>query len=325
MNQMELLKPENDITLDDEKKLVDSWEKLMPPSVAELYVPVSKISDNPERKSFMAENRLDESRVVIVCSEGSQREILRAESDVMDILVLGCIPRKTAFYEMADRSILVREYVSGESLQGALNRIGTFSEPEVRLLGEDLCVLIQELYERNLSVDASKITAQNIIITNEGMMKFVEPEGIEYCENCEENWAETEKAIGKLMNTILTGNTKSGKRLKTSGPMATVIARSMGKRGSNYGSVSKLLRALEGTAPGMTKRRRGATAVALAAASLLAVIAVFPLLKNLTKPSEPDPGSKIIGEVIPTDVIPVADPDDPDVSPTPSPDPEENK
>lgn len=327
MSQMEQIKPvSGSVKLNSERELVDSWEQILPQSVAELYLPISRISDSPEKQSFMAENRLDESRVVIVCSKGSQRDILRAESDVMDILVLGCIPRKIGFYELEDRDILIREYVNGESLQGALNRIGTFSEPEVRLLGEDFCVLIQELYERHLSVDPSKINAQNIIITNDGMMKFVEPEGIEYCENCEQNWNEIERAIGKLMSTILSGSTKSGRKIKTSAAMANVILRCTGRRGVGYGSVSKLLRALESTAPGICRKRRGATAVAIAAAALLVAIAVLPLVKNLNG-KNPGGQNPVAGGVnIPDDDIPADVPDDPSVSVTPSPEPDpENK
>ena len=319
MNQMEQIKPVEEIgRIDSERELVDSWEKIMPQNVAELYLPVSKLSDLPDKQSFMTENRLDESKAVVVCAKGKYRDILRAESDVMDILVLGCIPRKIGYYELEDRSILVREYVSGESLKGAMNRIGSFSESEVRFLGEDFCVLVQELYERHLSVDSSAITAQNIIITNDGVMKFVEPEGIEYCENCDENWLETEKAIGTLMNEILTGTKKSGRKVKISSAMTGVIARSMGKRGAGYGSVSKLLRALEGTAPSVCKKRRGATIVAFAAAVLLVAIAILPIVKNINKNNSGN-SSVQVGEEIPGNRLPGDVPENPDASPTPEP------
>ena len=285
-----------------EDELVRVWET-MPMQIAEVYAPVACIAKDSGRTVYLAENRLDSSRVVIVCAVGEARAALRKEADIMDLLVLRCIPKKLMFREYDDRAILMREYIKGETFGGAVARIGAFSEEEVRNFGIDLCEMVMELYERSLAIDASTLVARNIIIS-EGRMKFIEPKGIEYCEDCRKNWNELEKAIGELMNMLLVGN-GTGLEPESSPGMKKLLAKCRNRAGKNFETAEALLWALRATAPDEQAKKFGTRGIiAVVAALIVAIIGISaarlngPLKKNVN-------GSVIeLGE----DGIPGADP-----------------
>ena len=267
-----------------EDELVRVWEN-MPMQIAEVYAPLACIAKDAGRTSYLAENRLDSSRVVIVCAVGEAMTALREEADIMDLLVLGCIPKKLMFREYDDRAILMREYIRGESFGGAVARVGAFSEEEVRNFGIDLCEMVMELYERSLSVDASTLVARNIIIS-EGRMKFIEPKGIEYCEDCRKNWSELENAIGELMNMLLIGN-GTGLEPESSPSMKKLLAKCRSRQGKNFENAEELLWALRATSPDEQAKKFGTRGIiAIVAALLVAIVGISAARLNspLRKP-----------------------------------------
>jgi hypothetical protein len=270
----------------NEDELVKVWET-MPMQIAEVYAPEACIAKDAGRTVYLAENRLDSSRVVITCAVGEAIAALRKESDTMDLLVLGCIPKKLMFREYDDRAILMGEYIKGESFGGAVARVGAFSEEEVRNFGIDLCEMVMELYERSLSVDPSTLVARNIIIS-EGRMKFIEPRGIEYCEDCRKNWGELEIAIGELMNMLLVGN-GTGLEPESSPGMKKLLAKCRNKSGKNFENAEALLWALRATSPDEQAKKFGTRGIiAVVAALILAIIGISaarlngPLRKNVS-------------------------------------------
>jgi len=276
---MEENKLQNCIGLDkidfNEQEILQNWERIMPSNVAEVYIPLSCIENTADRMRFLSEHIISGKKAVVVCSKDHQKDILHAEADVMDILVLDCIARKIAFFEGETTAILVRDYIYGESIQGKVTRNGCFDEESARELGKSLLELVSKLYERNLSIDTSSLKAGNIIITQEDSMKFVEPEGINYCADLSKNWAATECAIGNILKFMISGGSgiPAG---KISAEFAKVLERSTGATSENYRDVKEFMAALDATSPKLVKRKKMAKIMIALAATLILVMLIVP-------------------------------------------------
>ncbi|MBO7402065.1 MAG: hypothetical protein J6U10_03635 [Lachnospiraceae bacterium] len=314
----------------NELELVKVWDT-MPWQIAELYVPTACISDLYGRAVYMAENRLDSTRVVVITAVGAARETLRKESDIMDLLVLNCIPKKLFYKEESERSVLVREYIKGESLGGAVARLGAFPEADVREFGEELCEMFKELYERSLMVDPGTLVARNIIFAD-GRMKFVEPNGIEYGVGLKRNWNRNEAAIGELMEMLLIGN-GTGYEPAASKGLQRVIAKCKAGAGRNFGSVEALLAALKETEPERHAKAVGTAGILAIVAALLVFIVGFSAATITMQRNNPsDKGIVDIDEdyipgdapVIRSGYVPFEGSGENEDTPTPTPE-EENK
>ncbi len=308
----------------NETELVKVWDT-MPWQISELYAPTACISETYGRASYMAENRLDSTRVVVITAVGAAREALRKESDIMDLLMLDCIPKKIFYKEENERFILVREYIKGESLGGAVARVGAFPEEDVRKFGGELCEMFRELYERSLMVDPGTLVARNIIFAD-GKMKFVEPKGIEYGVGLKRNWNRNEQAIGELMEMLLVGN-GTGYEPEASKGLQKVIARCKSGPGRNYGSVDALLQAIKETEPERQAKAVGTAGILGIVAALLVLIVGISVANITAGHPTKDAGLMEMGEdqipgsepVIRSGYLPFPGGDEPDGTPTPTP------
>lgn len=284
---------------DREQRLILLWSEELPEQITDVYMPVFCLLNRPDKKIFLAAYRMDESKVIIVVASGAAAEDLRAESDVMDLLVLTCIPRKIGFYEEGRSCVLVREYVVGESLNGALVRNGIFSEDQVRGLTTDVCLLLKELYDRHLTVAPKSIVAQNILVTDDGRMKLVEPEGIYFSDENGRGWEKNAAAVGILMCFMLTGSSVLNKETekKLSPSMKKIIRRCLQPAEyRRFVSPGQLMTALEQAMPRMVRKKQMAFAVLSTAVMLAGAIIILPFTGISKAPVLNDNSGRAIAE-----------------------------
>ena len=144
----------------------------LPESLAAQYRLLACLKEG-RRSVYLVKDQAGWPAVVKTQPSGGE-DSLRREYELLRSLRHPQLPRPLAYMEMESREYLVREYISGISLQELVDSRGPLSPAQARQAVRSLCRVLDYLHRQQPPVIHRDIKPQNIVIDRDGCCRLID-------------------------------------------------------------------------------------------------------------------------------------------------------
>lgn len=154
------------------KKQSTQTKWAIPDQVLEEYTPISCLKNTEERTLYLLQLDTDGSQWVLECAKGVSAAQLRTVYEVCG-KDLSFLPKVSTYFEERGASYLIREYISGYTLQDQVKNEGVFSRKEALNITLQVCDMLKALHLLERPVIHGNIDASSVLVTPDGKYRLI--------------------------------------------------------------------------------------------------------------------------------------------------------
>lgn len=149
-------------------------EDILPSKLSQNYHIVSCLKYTDTSKVYVLEQNTGQNRYILKCRTGNDADTLLKEYTILTSIEAEFVPEVLTCFSEQNVTYLLREYISGETLEQKIERTGVYSQKQAIAAMLEICRCVRVMHEHVPPLVHRDIKPQNILLTEKGNYKFID-------------------------------------------------------------------------------------------------------------------------------------------------------